>query len=97
MAKPTDLTRKGWAKIKGLTVPKTGFGEKLEAYEKAKGKVLATALAARNRPNSAAAAGALKPVEHQIPDAIKKCNKTLHKDTIAALEAYKGLVTKEGA
>ena len=29
--KPTDLASKAWNKLKELTVPKTGFGDKLDA------------------------------------------------------------------
>lgn len=93
--KPTDLTRKGWNKLKGLTVPKTGFGEKLDAYETARAKT--EALATRSIAAFNAAADALQAIIKHIPEAQKKCNKTLHKETIEILAAYKPLAEKEGA
>lgn len=94
MAKPTDLTRKSWDKAKELTVPKTGFGDKLNAYQEARKKT--EALTTRNLVTYNAAAAALDAVTKHIPLAVAKCNKTLHKSTIEALGAYKGLIDKEG-
>ena len=94
MAKPTDLTSKTWNKVKGLTVPKTGFGEKLDAYQAAKRKT--EDLPTRNLKAFDTAAKALGDITKHIPVAQQKCNKTLHKDTIEALGAYKALVDKEG-
>lgn len=94
MAKtPTDLSSKSWNKLKELTVPKTGFGGKLDAYDVAKKKT--EVLQTRNLASFGAAATALGNITKHIPDAQKKCNKTLHKDTIAALEAYKPLIAAE--
>lgn len=93
-AKPTDLTSKTWNKVKGLTVPKTGLGEKLDAYQEAKKKT--EALQTRNLAAFKAAADALAAVRKHLPEAEKKCNKTLHKDTLEALAAYKGLLNAEG-
>lgn len=95
MAKtPTDLTRRGWDKLKELTVPKTGFGDKLDAYDKARRST--QVLMTRNLATFKAAATALDVAVKHIPTAQAKCNKTLHKDTIAALAAYKPLFTAEG-
>lgn len=94
MAKPTDLTRKAWDKVKGLTVPKTGLGDKLDAYQAARKKTVD--LPTRNLAAFKAAAAALDAVTKHIPVAQGKCNKTLHKDTIEALASYKGLIDKEG-
>ncbi len=92
--KPTDLTSKSWNKLKELTVPKTGFGDKLDAYEKA--RKVTEVLATRKLATFKAAGTALDLAVKHIPTAQAKCNKTLHKDTIAALEAYKALFTAEG-
>lgn len=86
-----QLTYSWWDKNKGATVPKTGLGAALKAYESAKGKitdkcsveVLKTAREKLYEVNETAAA------------AIKKCNKTLHKETIEALERFDGVVKKE--
>lgn len=94
MAKPTDLTRKSWDKAKELTVPKTGFGDKLDAYRAARKKT--EDLPTRNLAAFKAAATALDAVTKHVPVALGKCNKTLHKSTIEALGAYKGLIDKEG-
>ncbi len=91
--KPTDLTSAAWNKLKEVTVPKTGFGAKLDAYDVAKKKT--EALTTRNLQTFGLAAVALGNITKHIPDAQKKCNKTLHKDTIAALEAYKPLIAAE--
>jgi hypothetical protein len=92
--KPTDLTRKTWNKLKGLTVPKTGFGDKLDAYQIAKKKT--EELATRSISSFKVAADTLQAIIKHIPEAQKKCNKTLHKETIEALAAYKPLAEKEG-
>ena len=94
MAKPTDLTRKTWNKVKELTVPKTGFGDKLDAYAAARKKT--QDLPTRNLAAFKAAATALDDVTKHIAVAQGKCNKTLHKATLEALAAYKGLIDKEG-
>ena len=93
--KPTDLTSKTWNKVKGLTVPKTGLGAKLDAYQAAKTKT--EQLQTRNLAAFSAAADALQAITKHLPEAEKKCNKTLHKDTITALAAYKPLIATEGA
>ena len=92
--KPTDLTSKSWNKLKELTVPKTGFGDKLDAYEKA--RKVTEVLGTRKLATFKAAGAALDVAVKHIPTAQAKCNKTLHKDTIAALEAYKALFAAEG-
>jgi hypothetical protein len=93
-SKPTDLTRKTWDKVKELTVPKTGLGAKLDEYQTAREKT--EALPTRNSKAYKDAAAALVAVKKHLPEAEKKCNKTLHKNTIAALAAYKGLLDAEG-
>jgi ATP-dependent exoDNAse (exonuclease V) alpha subunit len=96
MAKtPTDLTNKSWQKLKQFGVGKTGFGDKLDAYATAKGTL--SDLQKRNLATYDTVATVLHGITDAIPAAVKKCNKTLHKDTITALEAYKGLVAKEGS
>lgn len=94
MAKPTDLTSKTWNKLKGLTVPKTGFGGKLDLYQAAKKKT--EDLPTRNLSAFKAAADALDAVTKHIPVAEGKCNKKLHKDTLDTLAAYKPVIDKEG-
>ena len=91
--KPTDLSSKSWNKLKELTVPKTGFGDKLDAYDKA--KKVTEVLQTRNLATFGLAATALGNITKHIATAQGKCNKTLHKDTIAALEAYKPLIATE--
>jgi len=93
-SKPTDLTSKTWNKLKAVTVPKTGFGAKLDAYAAAKKK--ADEGFTRSLGTFKAAEDAIAAVIDHIPDAQKKCNKLLHKDTIALLAAYKPLMEKEG-
>lgn len=94
MTKPADLTSKTWNKLKGVTVPKTGFGQKLDAYQAAKKKT--EVLATRNLAAYGDAADALQAVGKHIPEAEKKCNKTLHKDTLKTLEEYKTVLKDEG-
>lgn len=91
--KPTDLTSKSWNKLKEMTVPKTGFGDKLDAYAKA--KKVTEVLTTRKLASFSLAATALGDITKHIAVAQGKCNKTLHKDTIAALEAYKPLIATE--
>ena len=92
--KPTDLSSKAWNKLKELTVPKTGFGDKLDAYATA--RKVPEVLQTRKLATYSLAAVALGNITKHIPTAVGKCNKTLHKDTIAALEAYKPLIVAEG-
>jgi hypothetical protein len=92
--KPTDLSREWWKKNKPLTLKSTGLGEALGKW--------ATALAAvddRQKRNLAAfktAEDALDTVTAKVKVAKDACNKTLHGDAIAALEAYKGLIKTAG-
>ena len=91
---PKDLTNASWKKVKGLTVPETGFGKVLDAYQAARKKTID--LPTRNVASFGAAATALTAITKAVPAAVAKCNKTLHKDTIAALGAYANLVKEEG-
>lgn len=88
VAKPTDLSQKWWKKHKAVTLKSTGFGKVLGAYEAALAKP-------NSKTNIQAMIKALKAIEPARSAAEKMCNKTLHKDTIAILAAYKELIVKE--
>ncbi|MEO7151923.1 MAG: hypothetical protein ABIX46_09485 [Burkholderiaceae bacterium] len=62
---PTDLTGRGWDKLKEVTVPKTGFGDKLTAHDKA--RKVTQSLGPRNLASFKTAATALKGVSHCAP------------------------------
>ena len=92
-SKPTDLTSKTWNKLKEVTVPKTGFGAKLDLFVAAKNDT--EVLRTRNLAAYKKAADALDDVIKHIPVAKAKCNKLLHKSTISLLGSYETLLDAE--
>jgi hypothetical protein len=86
-----QLTYAWWDKNKASTLPKTGLGAALKDYEAAKKKVndkcsVDVLREARDK---------LYQVNETASAAIKKCNKTLHKETMEALERFDGVVKQE--
>ena len=90
---PADLTSKTWNKLKEVTVPKTGFGAKLDDFLEAKKET--EVLRTRNLAAYTKAADALDKVIKHIAVAKGKCNKLLHKSTIGLLGAYETLLDAE--
>lgn len=79
-----QLSSGWWEKNKAKTLLKTGVGEALRAYEV---KVEAF--------DWAGAITALKTVKTKTADAAKKCNKTLHGETLECLLKFPGVITEE--
>lgn len=93
--KPADLTSKTWNKLKELTVPKTGFGAKLDAFLLAKKDT--ELLRTRNLAAYQAATTALDAAQRHVAVAQGKCNKVLHKATIKLLDVYDTMLATEEA
>ncbi len=81
-----ELSQKWWSSNKGKTVPSTGLGEVLKTYEIEKNK---------SSMDYEEMLKALEKVGPAVTKAIKKCNKTLHAETIEALERYPAVIEKE--
>lgn len=90
MAAPTTLSQAWWSKHKPKTLKSTGFGALMGEWEKA------LALP-ESKANFVKMAAALAKLEPGRKTALAMCNKTLHKDGIANLGAYQGLITKADA
>jgi chromosome segregation ATPase len=88
--KPTDLSRKWWHDNKVMTLKSTGLGAALGEWEA--GWKLCQDKPKRNFAAYNAADEALKNVKKKVAEAKTACNRLLHKDTIAALDAYPALI-----
>ena len=86
-----QLTFTWWDKNKPSTLPATGLGKALKAYEAAKKNINDKCTVEVLRE----AREKLYEVNETATAAIKKCNKTLHKETIEALERFDGVVKQE--
>ena len=86
--KPKDLSQQWWSKNKAKTLKSTGLGKVLGAYEKLR-----------------AGTQSLKYFQdcykelNKIPAAVEKskkmCNEKLHAETLAALDGYSAVISKE--
>jgi hypothetical protein len=90
---PQDLKRSTWKKIKPLLMKKTGLGESLEKYAKAR----SDADKVKRYSLYMAAGKALDEVKKAVKTATDVATAGKHKDTIESLKAYPALVQKEAA
>ncbi|MCY2996098.1 MAG: hypothetical protein NTY19_50855 [Planctomycetota bacterium] len=79
-----ELSQQWWSKNKATTLKSTGLGKALKAYEDAQKK--------RQLPEAVKALAAVIPV---VKKALGMCNKSLHEETIAALEKYPKVIQTE--
>ncbi len=78
-----ELNHKWWAKNKAKTMGKTGLGKALKDFE-----------VAEEINDPAKMLKALSEVKKKLPVALKACNQKMHKDTIAAIKKYPGIIQK---
>lgn len=91
MAKtPTDLSRDWWHKNKATTLKSTNLGQALGNWEAAWDAC--QQVMTRKYSNYDAAQAALAALKPAVATAKAACNKTLHGDTIKALDAYTKLI-----
>jgi hypothetical protein len=95
MAKaPTDLSQKWWHTNKAKTLKSTGLGAVLAVYETEWSKCEGPP--DRCLEQFAKAEKALGKIEPAVKKAKSMCNKTLHKDTMTALDGYAPLIKRAG-
>jgi hypothetical protein len=105
--KATDefkFSQEWWKKNKPLTLKSTGLGEVLKKYDGLTAtidKMIAGSnyqgVDPAKDPFDAAVAMVKKDIDKAVENALKDCNKTLHKDCIAVLEKYSTTAQKEAA
>ena len=78
-----ELNHKWWSKNKAKTMGKTGLGKALKDFE-----------VAEELNDPAKTLKALSEIKKKLPVALKACNSKLHKDTIAAIKKYPGIIQK---
>ncbi|MGH7295413.1 MAG: hypothetical protein ACRELB_10795 [Polyangiaceae bacterium] len=95
-----ELTSAWWSRNKAKTLKSTGLGDALRHYEEALAEVkrLATSPIVHTTLERFNAVQEMlsRALPHAVDTATAACNRTLHKDTIAALKEYKEkLIPKE--
>lgn len=78
-----ELNQKWWSKNKAKTMGKSGLGKALKDFE-----------VAEEVNDPAKMLKALSEVKKKLAVALKACNEKMHKDTIAAIKKYPGIIQK---